>query len=144
MAEENMDDPLFAVGSCRCGNISLEIRAKPQIMLQCHCLDCQKSTGTGHTSNAYFTIEDVIIRGDATCHNVESDSGYEMTRCFCPTCGSRMFGYNEQKPGIISIQVGCLDDHSWFTPQVVLYASKQEDWDITSDEVQTFDKMSPE
>ena len=144
MTGESLDEKLFAVGSCRCGNISLEIRKKPQIMLQCHCLDCQSSTGTGHTSNAYFSTEDVIIRGDATCHSVESDSGHQMIRCFCPTCGARMYGYNGQKPGTISIQVGCLEDHSWFTPQVVLYASRQEDWDITSDEVPNFPNMPPE
>jgi hypothetical protein len=54
-----------------------------------------------------------------------------------------MYGYNGQKPGTISIPVGCLDDRSWFSPQVVLYASQREDWDITSDEVPTFDKMPP-
>jgi hypothetical protein len=143
MAGETMDSIPFAVGSCRCGNISLEIRGKPQLMLQCHCLDCQKSTGTGHTSNAYFAIEDVTIHGETTSHSIESDSGYEMIRCFCPTCGARLYGYNGQKPGTISIQVGCLDDHSWFNPQVVLYASRQEDWDITSDEVPNFDEMPP-
>jgi hypothetical protein len=143
MIDEIKDDSHFAAGSCRCGNITLEIRNKPLIMLQCHCLDCQKSTGTGHTSNAYFATEDVIIRGEATCHSVESDSGHEMTRCFCPTCGARMFGYNGQKPGTVSIQMGCLEDHSWFTPQVVLYTNRQENWDITSSEAMKFDKMSP-
>ncbi|MCZ6668969.1 MAG: GFA family protein [Gammaproteobacteria bacterium] len=143
MADETNDDKPFAAGSCSCGNISLVIRKKPQLMLQCHCLDCQKSTGAGHTSNAYFATEDVTIHGDAACHSLESETGYEMIRCFCPTCGARMYGYNGQKPGTISIPVGCLDDHSWFSPQVVLYASRREDWDITSDEVPTFDKGPP-
>ena len=143
MPEETIDDTLFAVGSCNCGNISLEIWEKPQLMLQCHCLDCQKSTGTGHTSNAYFATEDVTIHGKTTSHCVESDSGYEMIRCFCPICGARLYGYNGQKPGTISVQVGCLDDQSWFNPQIVLYASRQEEWDITSDEVPNFDKMPP-
>jgi hypothetical protein len=54
-----------------------------------------------------------------------------------------MFGYNGQKPGTISIPVGCLDNNGWFSPQVVLYASKREDWDITTEEIPNFEEMPP-
>ncbi len=75
-----MTDPLFATGSCRCGAVTLVIDDKPRTMLQCHCLDCQKATGTGHTSHAYFAEKDVSIRGEATDYTVIADSGSEMTR----------------------------------------------------------------
>ncbi len=112
-------------------------------MAQCHCLDCQKESGTGHTSNAYFAEEDVVIDGKATGHSVIADSGDEMTRYFCPACGSRLFGRNSGRPGLISVQVGCLDDCSWFKPQVVLYTSRKYDWDITSDGIPGYEKMPP-
>ena len=111
------------------------------MMVQCHCLDCQKSTGTGHTSSAYFNSDDVTVVGDASAHSVVADSGNKMTRYFCPTCGSRLYGTNNERPGLISVQVGCLDDHSWFTPQAVFYASRQHDWDVTSDEIPYHKKM---
>jgi hypothetical protein len=136
-----MTDLPFAAGSCRCGAVTLTINEKPKMMMQCHCLDCQKSTGTGHSSHAYFPRESVGIRGEVTGHTVLADSGAEMTRYFCPTCGSRVYGHNSSKPKLISIEVGCLDDHSWFSPQAVLYTSRQHDWDITSDEVPNYDKM---
>jgi hypothetical protein len=66
-----------------------------------------------------------------------------MSRYFCPVCGSRVYGYNGAKPGLISIQIGCLDDSSWFSPQVVLYTSRRNDWDITSDQVPNFNHMPP-
>jgi hypothetical protein len=137
-----MTDQPFATGSCRCGAITLTISDKPRSMIQCHCLDCQKSTGTGHTSNAYFAARDVKIQGETKGHTVVTDSGNEMTRNFCPTCGSRVFGSNSKNPDLVSIQVGCLDDHSWFSPQIVLYTSRQHDWDITSDEAENFDHNS--
>jgi hypothetical protein len=136
-----MNDQLFAEGRCNCGDIALFIRGKPKMMVQCHCLDCQKVTGTGHTSNAYFDRNDVTIRGEASSHTVMADSGNEMSRYFCPTCGSRVYGYNSGRPELISIQVGCLDDNSWFTPQVVLFASRRHDWDITNEEIPNYDKM---
>ncbi|MDJ0957807.1 MAG: GFA family protein [Arenicellales bacterium] len=138
-----MTDPPFARGSCRCGEVTLTITEKPKMMLQCHCLDCQKATGTGHTSNVYFDEKDVLIQGEATGHSVTADSGNEMTRYFCPLCGSRMYGRNSGRPGLISVQVGCLDDHSWFSAQAVLFTSRRHDWDITADDIPNFDKMPP-
>lgn len=138
-----MTDPPFATGSCRCGAITLTISDKPKMMVQCHCLDCQKATGTGHTSNAYFAEKNVAIQGQAAGFTVATDSGAEMTRYFCPKCGGRMYGHNSERPGLVSIQVGCLEDHSWFSPQVVLFASRRHDWDITSDEIPNFEKMPP-
>ena len=139
-----MTDAPFATGSCHCGSITLSISEPPKKMVQCHCLDCQKATGTGHTSNAYFAKEDVTIQGEATGYTVTADSGNEMTRYFCPQCGSRMYGHNSQRPELVSIQVGCLEDHSWFSPQVVLFSSRRHDWDITSDEIQNYEKMWPQ
>lgn len=116
---------------------------KPKMMVQCHCLDCQKASGAGHSSNAYFDEKTVVIEGEATGHTVIADSGNEMTRYFCPECGCRMYGRNSGRPNLVSVQVGCLDDQSWFSPQAVLYTSRRHDWDITSDEVPSFEEMPP-
>jgi hypothetical protein len=139
-----MNDSPFATGSCSCGDVTLTIRDKPKMMLQCHCLDCQKGSGTGHSSHAYFDKDDVLVSGETSSHTVTADSGSDMTRYFCPSCGSRVFGTNSAKPNLISIDVGLLDDHSWFKPGAVLYASRRHDWDITSDEVPSYDKMMTE
>lgn len=113
-------------------------------MVQCHCLDCQKFSGTGHTSNAYFAESDVVIDGGTREFTVIADSGAEMTRTFCPTCGSRLTGRNSTRPDLVAVFVGCLDDQSWYKPQMVLYASRQYDWDITTDEIPQFEKMPPD
>lgn len=138
-----MNEKPFAKGSCRCGAIKLTISEKPKMMVQCHCLDCQNVTGTGHTSNAYFEEKDVSIEGEPRGYTVIADSGNEMTRYFCPSCGSRMYGFNSGRPGLISVEVGSLEDQSWFSPQAILFASRRQDWDITSDGVPNFEKMPP-
>ena len=96
-----IDDHSFATGSCRCGAVSLVINAKPKMMMQCHCLDCQKLTGTGHASYAMFTDEDVIIQGEATGHMVVVDSGSEMPRYFCSNFGGSGYGLNSERLGIV-------------------------------------------
>ena len=58
-----MSNEPFAEGRCLCGAVSYTIDAKPVRMAQCHCKDCQRASGTGHMSLAFFEKRDVVIRG---------------------------------------------------------------------------------
>ena len=134
-----MTKPPFATGSCRCGQFSYEISAAPTFMVQCHCRDCQKMSGTGHMSIAFFKEGDVACSGETSSFAVTTDSGNESTRHFCPTCGSRLYGVNSGRPGIVTVPVGTLDDSSWFRPERVIYTKHQKDWDITSEDLPRFE-----
>ena len=111
------------------------------MMIQCHCLDCQAFSGAGHSSLAYFGAGDVQIDGELADYTVSADSGAEMTRSFCPNCGSRLLGRNSTRPELLSVNVGCLENSDWFKPQAILYTSRRHDWDITSDDTPQFEKM---
>jgi hypothetical protein len=131
----------FANGGCRCTSVTLTIANRPKMMVQCHCLDCQAFTGAGHSSLAYFDVDDVDISGETVDYSVIADSGAEMTRAFCATCGSRLFGSNSERPDLLAVNIGCLENSDWFKPQAVLYTSRRNDWDITSDDIAQFEKM---
>ena len=138
-----MNESNFAEGGCRCGAITLGIASEPKLMAQCHCSDCQKATGTGHVSLAIFAEDDVTIHGEAKGHTVTADSGNQSTRYFCPDCGSRLYGRNSGRPGMISIAIGCLDDHSWYSPGAVVFVKRRQGWDHTSTDIANFDAMPP-
>jgi hypothetical protein len=93
-------------------------------MAQCHCRDCQRSTGAGHTSNAVFEAAQVEMTGETTSYAAKADSGNTFTRHFWPTCGGRVFALNSGRPGMIILGAGAFDDSSWFSPQVVAMASR--------------------
>ena len=133
-----MNNPVFVSGNCRCGDITLSIANPPKMMAQCHCIDCQKASGAGHLSIAFFTEGDVTIHGKTKEYTVTTDRGNQSTRYFCPMCGSRMYGINTGRPGIISVPIGCLNDHSWFSPNAVAYTKHREDWDITRTDIPNF------
>ena len=68
-----MSDKPFATGKCLCGKVNYTINSEPLKMAQCHCLDCQRSSGTGHFSNAFFDKDSVTITGDTSSYTTQSD-----------------------------------------------------------------------
>ncbi len=131
----------FASGQCLCGEIKYSISKEPIRMAQCHCVDCQKATGTGHVSQAFFEDEAVSIQGQAATYATTADSGNINTRHFCSSCGSRLFSTNSGRSGIIGVAAGSFDESNWFKPQVVLYTDYKKTWDLTSEEVPNFPRM---
>src|ERR1700756_56299 len=115
-----MPEEAFGQGGCLWGAVSYTISAKPIRMAQCHCKDCQRASGTGHMSLAFFRKDDVAVTGATKSFPVTADSGNTNTRHFCPQCGSRIFGENSGRPGMVGVSVGILDDNSWFAPQRVV------------------------
>ena len=76
-------------GGCACGNLRYRMQSSPMFVHCCHCKDCQRASGTGHMSLAFFKKDDVAIRGPTASYGVTADSGNTNTRHFCPKCGSR-------------------------------------------------------
>ena len=138
-----MSENNFATGQCLCGKVKLTIASTPLKMAQCHCDDCRKSTGTGHISNAFFKQDDVDIQGETNSYDSVTDSGSTITRYFCPTCGSRLFGTNSTSKNMIGISVGILEDSSWFKPDLIVYNKSKPQWDFMDDSVSTFEGMPP-
>ena len=138
-----MSEKNFAAGQCLCGDVKFTISSEPLRMAQCHCDDCRKSTGTGHVSNAFFMEDEVDIEGETSSYDSVTDSGSTITRFFCPTCGSRLFGINSTSQNIIGVSVGALDDSSWFKPEVIVYNKRKPDWDFMDESVPVVDGMPP-
>jgi hypothetical protein len=70
-----MSNEPFAKGRCLCGAVNYTIQAEPIRMAQCHCKDCQRASGTGHMSLAFFKKEDVSMRGPTASYASTADSG---------------------------------------------------------------------
>lgn len=132
-----------ATGRCLCGAVTVVAKAAPVRMAQCHCLDCQRNTGTGHANNAFFKETDVEVSGETNSFTITADSGNKLTRHFCGICGSRVFGINTGRAGMITLPAGIFANSGWYQPQMILFQGRRPAWDPELPGIDTFDAMPP-
>src|SRR3546814_7473803 len=77
--------------SCHCGKLILRCRGEPAKVSLCHCMDCQRRTGSLFSVAAFFPRSDVaLVAGAAECFRRPSASGFDVAFHFCPACGSSL------------------------------------------------------
>ncbi len=131
-------------GGCACGAIRYETGSEPIVEIHCQCRDCQKRSGTGHSSYLTFPqCAEVTIAGEAKNWRVAGDSGNNKVYAFCPTCGTPVYLTFEAMPQLIAIHAASLDDPSQFNPLRVTYGIRSHAWDTMDPALQTFERMSP-
>ncbi|KXF75452.1 aldehyde-activating protein [Paramesorhizobium deserti] len=130
-------------GGCACGAIRYETSSEPIFENHCQCRDCQKRSGTGHGSYLTFRRADVTIAGDAKNWRVTGDGGNEKIHAFCLTCGTPVYLTTVNRPDLIAVHAGSLDDPGQFNPQVVTYSIRGHAWDAVDASLQKFERMAP-
>jgi hypothetical protein len=128
-------------GQCLCGACRYTIEGDPVVVAHCHCRDCQRLSGAGHTTGAMFAEAGVSVEGDLATFDLLSEGGNTVTRLFCRTCGSPLFGRNTGMPGFLTVSLGTLDEPDSLTPQVAVFARTRRHWDVMDASLATFDSQ---
>ena len=137
------DQQRSVTGGCQCGAVTYKAKGDPAMVIQCHCLNCQKSSGTGHVPFAGFPEPQVTVKGQTKSYAYKADSGGTATSYFCPDCGSTVFGRTTSFPGVMAIRLGSMDDSSAFQPQMNVYMKRLRKWDHDLQAAPAFDAMPP-
>ena len=124
-----MSSTKSATGQCLCGSVSYTIHAdEPLRMAQCHCKDCQRSSGGGHMSLAFFKADDVEFKGEMSSYGAKAASGNINTRHFCPKCGSPLSFESTRWPGELHLYAASLDDPSDYVPDLHCHHAEHLPW----------------
>jgi len=95
----------------------------------CHCLDCQKRTGSAFSAQARWPAEQVNVEGESKTWSHVGDSGNRITHHFCPECGStvhyRIAGKFE---GLVAIPLGAFADPAFPAPRFSVWEKRKHDW----------------
>jgi hypothetical protein len=114
--------------SCSCGQLSIEVQGEPLGNGICHCLACQRRTGSVFAALAGFAAP-WKVSGLATEFVRVGDQGARFTFRFCPFCGSTVF-HTEQgfEHTHVAVAVGTFADPTFPPPQDSVYECRRHSW----------------
>jgi hypothetical protein len=97
----------------------------------CHCLNCQKASGTGGTVNAVVPTDSFrITKGETKKYDDSAtESGRTLSRHFCGNCGSPIYSHRNPNPGFVVVRAGTLDDSSAMKIAAHIWTSRARAWD---------------
>jgi hypothetical protein len=130
-------------GGCQCGKVQISVTGEPMVTVNCHCLVCQRLSGSGHMFVLVYPASSVDIKGKVAQFKYKADSGKMATRHFCPDCGSQLYGTSELMPGTYGINATCLEDTSVYRPKITAYAKRVQAWDHLEEGIPSFPAMPP-
>jgi len=116
-------------GGCLCGNVRFETSAEPMFSGNCHCRDCQRSSGGAFTPAIFVPADSVWIQGPVKFFQSRADSGNTIDRGFCPNCGSQLFTKLQMMPNVLGLRAGTLDAPDNFHPTLDMYTASAAHWD---------------
>lgn len=129
-------------GGCLCGAVRY-VCAEEVGGGHCHCIDCRKTSGTGHCSHMIVPEAAFSVSGDLRFFDKPADSGNMVSRGFCPKCGSAVYSTNAGMPGLVFVRASSLDDVEAFKPQMIVYTDRAASWDRMDPSLPGFAKMPP-
>ena len=122
-------------GQCLCGEISYSVDIEPVFTGNCHCKDCQRSSGSAFIPAMIFPKKDVVVFGEVKYFESQAGSGNMHKRGFCPNCGSQLFARFSNMPGMLGIKAGTLNNTSNYVPKLDFHVGSAAPWDFMNPEL---------
>ena len=117
------------LAACSCGQLSIQVTGEPVRISICHCLACQRRTGSVFGQQARFRREDVVaIEGRSTEYQRVGDEGSRARFHFCPQCGATVYYEFDGMPEFLAIPVGAFADPGFPAPSLSVYEERRHAW----------------
>lgn len=123
------------IASCSCGQLRLRCEGDPVRVSICHCLECQKRTGSTFAVQARFARDRVSVEGRSSQWSRTGDSGTTATFHFCPVCSSIVYWDMDAMPDFVAVAVGAFADPDFPPPHVAVYEGRQHPWTLAMNQL---------
>jgi len=114
--------------SCSCGQLRVTCEGAPTRVSICHCLECQRRTGSVFAVQARFPRESVTIEGRSSIWSRRGDEGGKAVFHSCPVCAATVYWQPEAFPDLVAVAVGAFADPEFPAPNVAVYESRRHAW----------------
>jgi hypothetical protein len=126
--------------ACTCEQLRLVAEGDPVRVSLCHCLACQRRTGSAFGYQARFEAERVRTEGRYAEYVRVSDDGEGRIFYFCPECGATVFYRIPTEPELIAVPVGAFADPAFPRPTVSVWESRRHPWLGLPDDIEHADE----
>jgi hypothetical protein len=117
-----------AEGGCSCGAVRYRLTSEPLFTHCCHCLNCQRQTGSAFVINLLIEADRVeLLAGDPQPGDVPRDDGSTQRIYRCADCQIAVFS-EYGRPEIKFVRGGTLDEPSQVEPDVHIYTRSKVPW----------------
>lgn len=116
------------IASCSCGQLQARTSQEPVRVSVCHCLACQRRTGSVFGAQARFASDGVTTVGKSAEYVRVGDEGTKATFRFCPACGATVYWTFEGHSELVAIPVGAFADPTFPAPTVSVYEERMHSW----------------
>ena len=126
-------------GGCSCGAVRYRLMSEPLFTHCCHCLNCQRQTGSAFVINLLIEADRVeLVAGAPQPVDVPRDDGSSQRIFRCPTC--QVAVYSEYgRPEVWFVRGGTLDDPTQTAPDVHIFTRSKLSWVAIPESVPEFE-----
>jgi hypothetical protein len=126
-------------GGCACGAVRYRLTAEPLFVNCCHCLNCQRQTGSAFVINLLIEAGHVeLLAGEPREVAVPRDDGSTQSVFRCPACAVAVWS-NYGWPEILFVRGGTLDDPASVAPDAHIFTRSKLPWVTLPESVPAFD-----
>jgi len=116
-------------GGCACGEVRYRLTSRPLFNHCCHCLDCQRQTGSAFVLNALIETDRIeILKGAPKATSMPTSSGSPHDIYRCPTCHTAVWSDYGRRPALRFVRMGTLDDPFALKPDVHIFTRSKQPW----------------
>jgi hypothetical protein len=128
------------IATCQCGQLRATCSGEPVRVSVCHCLECQKRSGSAFAVQARWPDERLTLAGAFREWSRVGDSGTRGTFRFCPECGSIVTFSSDGMPGLTAVPVGAFADPDFPAPIYSVYEGRKHSWlAVVGDQIERWD-----
>jgi hypothetical protein len=126
-------------GGCACGAVRYRLASDPLFTHCCHCLNCQRQTGSAFVINLLIETDRVeMLAGDPQPVEVPRDDGSKQIIFRCPTCQVAVFS-QYTRAEVRFVRGGTLDHPSSVAPDVHIFTRSKLPWITLPDSAPAFE-----
>ena len=126
-------------GGCACGAVRYRLGSDPLFIHCCHCLNCQRQTGSAFVINLLIEADRVeLVAGEPQPVDVPRDDGSTQRIYRCSACQVAVFS-EYSRPDVWFVRGGTLDEPTSVTPDVHIFTRSKLPWVTLPESVPAFD-----